>query len=53
MGFDLGRFLLHRYRHIQEEFEDLFTEEDLKAMNHDELAFTWLRYVRTSMGAMP
>lgn len=27
--------------HIQEEFEDLFTEDDLQAMDPDELAFTW------------
>ena len=40
----LKRFLRHIQEEFQEEFEDLFTEEDLKAMDHDELAFTWLRY---------
>ena len=28
-------------RHIKEEFEEIFTEDDLKSMNHDELAFAW------------
>jgi len=27
--------------HIKEEFEEIFSEDDLKAMNHDELAFAW------------
>ena len=29
------------FRHIKEEFEEIFSEDDLKAMNHDELAFAW------------
>ena len=28
-------------RHIKEEFEEIFSEDDLKSMNHDELAFAW------------
>lgn len=27
--------------HIKEEFEDLFTEDDLMQMEHDQIAFTW------------
>ena len=33
--------LLISLRHIKEEFEEIFTEDDLKSMNHDELAFAW------------
>eukprot|EP00093_Oithona_nana_P008151 08151.XXX_69467_66536_1 [CDS] Oithona nana genome sequencing. len=27
--------------HIKEEFEDLFSEDDLMQMEHDQIAFTW------------
>merc|ERR1719245_2694691 len=27
--------------HIKEEFEEILSEDDLKSMNHDELAFAW------------
>ena len=29
------------FRHIQEELEDIYTEEDIRNMDHDELAFTF------------
>ena len=29
------------FRHIKEEFEDLFSEDDLMQMEHDQIAFTW------------
>ena len=38
-SFILCCFAFHR--HIKEEFEEIFSEDDLKSMNHDELAFAW------------
>ena len=35
------------FRHIKEEFEDLFSEDDLMQMEHDQIAFTWYTWVVT------
>ena len=29
------------FRHIKEELDNIYTEEEIKNMNHDELAFTF------------
>jgi len=36
-----GNLQNNYYRHIQEELSSLFTEEDIKKMEMEEIAFNW------------
>ena len=52
-GPNVHEFRFVFFRHIQEEFDHMFTKKEIRKLTSEEMAFAWFRYPKSIVSTLP